>query len=106
MLSFAFNSSSILFRAWATKWMVKGLKARISVDRVTQKINHWLEVANDWVFGISKKRQEKTDMHNTESPYWKQLTGMSKAQFLHAAKKEMDCFSMFSSLSLHKFNPN
>jgi hypothetical protein len=58
---------------------------------------------NSYFLGATNK---ETKAATSESKYWKDLTGMKKAQFLHAVKKEKDDFFMFGMFDLKSVNLN
>jgi len=66
------------------------------------RVNTFLEAINDRVFGINStnNKKENSSVSQDESPYWKQVTGKSKKQFLQAAKKERGEFFLLSSFDL------
>lgn len=80
-----------------------------AVGRVTERLNHTLQVIpdriravmqalNDRLYGI-KREDSKGSGSASESRYWKELTGMTRKQFLLALRKERDRILLLGSVS-------
>ena len=57
-----------------------------------------MQALNDRLYGI-KREEGKNRGAATESRYWKELTGMSKNQFLLALRKDRDRMLLLGSVS-------
>ena len=70
-----------------------------------KKVNDYLETLNDRLFGINQKKKVERGVDG-ESKYWKDLTGLSKKQFMYAAKKEKDEFMIFGGFASSSYDIN
>ena len=93
----------------AVGFLTDGSRLQNAVGRFTARVNNALQALprmaqafmqglNDRLYGINRQQDEQKGTAS-ESRYWKEITGLSKNQFLYALKKERDQILLLGAIS-------